>query len=341
MNAQRFHSITQSYPGLKIALAGDFCLDRYLEIDPALEELSIETGLPVHNVKRIRSQPGGAGTILNNLAALGVGEISLVGMAGEDGEGFELVRALKSVAGVRMDHFIQTPKRRTFTYTKPLLVRAGKTPEELNRLDMKNWDPTPGDVEQFLVAGLRELASRVDAIIVLEQVSMAGTGAVTPLFLDVLGQIAREHPKLLILGDSRRGLAHFPPITLKMNASELAHLLNNAVPSSVQDIRLQAIRLAQSHRNRVIVTLADKGILGAEPDGRASHYPCLPVRGEIDVVGAGDSVTANLTAALAAGASLEEALELANVAASIVIHQLGTTGSASVSQIASILRLAY
>jgi bifunctional ADP-heptose synthase (sugar kinase/adenylyltransferase) len=60
----------------------------------------------------------------------------------------------------------------------------------------------------------------------------------------------------------------------------------------------------------------------------------LPIRGPIDIVGAGDAVTANLAAALAAGATPHEALELANAAASIAIHQLGTTGTASVEQIA-------
>ena len=69
------------------------------------------------------------------------------------------------------------------------------------------------------------------------------------------------------------------------------------------------------------------------PDGRTEHLPTLPLRGEIDIVGAGDAVTANLTTALAAGATLREALELANAAASIVIHQLGTTGIASVEQL--------
>ena len=58
-----------------------------------------------------------------------------------------------------------------------------------------------------------------------------------------------------------------------------------------------------------------------------------PIRGPIDIVGAGDSVTANLTAALAAGATLREAMELAMGAASLVIHQLGTTGTASVAQL--------
>jgi bifunctional ADP-heptose synthase (sugar kinase/adenylyltransferase) len=63
------------------------------------------------------------------------------------------------------------------------------------------------------------------------------------------------------------------------------------------------------------------------------YVPALPVGGEIDIVGAGDAVTANLSSALAAGAALREALEIANAAASIVIHQLGTTGAATVSEI--------
>ena len=89
MNSARFQAITAKYPQLRVALVGDFCLDRYLEIDPARQEISIETGLPVHNVVRVRSQPGAAGTILNNLVALGLGEIYPVGFCGEDGEGFD------------------------------------------------------------------------------------------------------------------------------------------------------------------------------------------------------------------------------------------------------------
>jgi bifunctional ADP-heptose synthase (sugar kinase/adenylyltransferase) len=61
--------------------------------------------------------------------------------------------------------------------------------------------------------------------------------------------------------------------------------------------------------------------------------PALPLRGAIDIVGAGDAVSANLTVAMAAGASLGETLELANAAASVVVHKLGTTGTASVAEI--------
>src|SRR5512138_1129063 len=94
MEKSRFESIASGYGRLRIAVVGDFCLDRYLEIDPTRQEVSIETGLPVYNVVDVRAQPGGAGTILNNLVALGISTIYPVGFRGVDGEGFELHNAL-------------------------------------------------------------------------------------------------------------------------------------------------------------------------------------------------------------------------------------------------------
>ena len=75
MTSERFQEITRRYAALRIAVVGDYSCDRYLEIDPARTETSIETGLPVHNVTRVRAQPGASGTVLSNLAALGVGEL--------------------------------------------------------------------------------------------------------------------------------------------------------------------------------------------------------------------------------------------------------------------------
>ena len=154
---ERFQNLTGRFSRLKIAIIGDFCLDRYLEIDPGKKEISIETKLPVHNVVRTRSQPGAAGTILNNLVALGIGDLFVVGFAGVDGEGFELRRALESQKGVHLDFFLTTPARRTFTYTKPLVIEAGKPPVELNRLDLKNWSPTPAEVSRQLAAAVEKL----------------------------------------------------------------------------------------------------------------------------------------------------------------------------------------
>jgi rfaE bifunctional protein kinase chain/domain len=351
MNSERFRTIAARYPSLRVAVLGDFCLDRYLEIDPTRQETSLETGLPVYNVTNVRSQPGGAGTVLNNLVALGVGNILPLGFAGKDGEGFELVRALEAMPGVRMCPFLTTPSRRTFTYCKPLLmtpeepssgkdgavVKSKTPPRELNRLDSKNWTPTPHEVEDHLIRELNQRADQIDALILMDQVDVAETGVLTQRVLAAVGELAKRRPELRILADSRRGLRGYPEVCFKMNRNELGSLLGGVPPSDLEHVKSAAVELAHRQGRDVVVTLAEDGLLGATPDGELAHFSCLPVRGEIDIVGAGDCVTANLTAALAAGATLGEALQLANAAASVVIHQLGTTGSASVEQIAETL----
>lgn len=333
MSPSRFEAITSRYTSLRLAVAGDFCLDRYLEIDPARQETSIETGLPVHNVVNVRAQPGAAGTILNNLVALGIGEILPVGFCGFDGEGFELWRALEARPGVKLDGFIQTADRRTFTYCKPLVMSPGKPPQELNRLDSKNWTPTPALLEAQLINNLVRLSATADAVVLMDQVDVPETGVVTRRLLDTVKALALNRPELPVLADSRRSLRDFPPVIFKMNAAELSALSGEATTLTIDEIKALARELAQRNRRAVFVTAAERGMVGASPSDRAEHVPALPVRGPIDVVGAGDAVTANLAAALAAGADLREALELANAAASIVVHQLGTTGTASIRQL--------
>jgi rfaE bifunctional protein kinase chain/domain len=334
MTPDRFDAITRQYSRLRVGIVGDFCLDRYLEIDPAKAETSIETGLTVHNVVNVRSQPGGAGTILNNIAALGAAEIFPVGFAGEDGEGYELIRALEARRDVDLQYFVTTPQRRTFTYCKPLMMDKGKPPRELNRLDSKNWTATPTDVAAQLAASLQAIAARVDALILLDQVNLPGTGVVAKPVLETLVKAQRDHPKLPIIADSRRGLAEFPPFIFKMNKAELAQFGMNPAVSNAKE---KALALARRNQQPVFVTMAEEGIIAAGPSGEIEHVVAFPVRGEIDIVGAGDAVTANLTCALAAGASLREALELANAAASVVVHQLGTTGTAEIVQLRALL----
>lgn len=177
----------------------------------------------------------------------------------------------------------------------------------------------------------------MDAIILLNQVDQPETGVITQDLLNELHQIIRRHPNLLILADSRQSLRGYPPVSLKMNRDELAALTPAKSSLSLDEIKAAAATLATQQGRPVFITLAELGMIGASPDGEVAHVPIHSLRGEIDIVGAGDAVTANLAAALATGASLKEAILLANAAASIVIHQLGTTGTANPKQILSLL----
>ncbi len=337
LTADQVLALQGRYASLRLAVVGDFSLDRYLEIDTTKSEVSIETGKEVYNVTRIRSQPGAAGTILNNLVALGIGVLIPVGFCGQDGEGFELLRALENTPGVNMEHFLQTPDRVTFTYMKPLLIRDETIPEELNRLDFKNWTPTPRTIVDQLVASITALAPKVDGIIILDQVDLADTGVVTQEFLEQTKPIFDRHPALPVMADSRRGLNGFPPLIFKMNLNELARL-SQGDDNPGQDIpSAQAKSLSQRNRKPAFITLSADGILGADPAGNIERSPIHPLRGPIDIVGAGDSVSANLIAAYAAGLPMATAIQLANAAASIVIHKVGTTGTASLHEIADLI----
>lgn len=339
MSPHRFSEIVSRYARLRVVVLGDFCLDRYLEIDPALDEVSIETGLPVYNVTRVRSQPGAAGTVLNNLGALGVGCLIPVGFHGCDGEGFELRRAMQAMPGVDLRFFMETPLRRTFTYTKPLRMHRDAPPQELSRLDIKNGSDTPASLGDQLAKALLSAAHDADAVVLMDQTDHPARGTVTGEVLAAIAHLRAHQPDLPVFADSRSGLDRFPPCRYKLNAHELARLIGAREALPPGECATAAAALSLRTGQPVYVTLSEKGILCAQPEAAPCHAAALPARGPIDVVGAGDCVTANLAAAAAAGASVVESLTLAMLACSHVVHELGTSGTCSPQQMEKLLPL--
>ena len=90
---ERLETLLAGFKDRTIGLLGDLFLDRYLDLDPELRKLSIETGLEAYQITRVRNYPGALGTVMNNLAALGVGRLVPVAVLGDDGQAFDLVKA--------------------------------------------------------------------------------------------------------------------------------------------------------------------------------------------------------------------------------------------------------
>src|SRR6478672_7512286 len=120
LTTELIEHILATVPHRTVGLLGDLFLDRYLDIDPARDEPSVETGLTAYQVVGVRAYPGALGTVLNNLAALGVGRIVPIAAIGNDGEGYELRQALAALPGVELGGVFAAPGRRTPTYTKPM-----------------------------------------------------------------------------------------------------------------------------------------------------------------------------------------------------------------------------
>ena len=302
---------------LRIAVVGDLFLDRYLDIDAALTEPSLETGLDAYQVVNVRSQPGAAGTIINNLAAIGVGRIIPVAIVGDDGEGHELRQALKRLPAVDQSHLVSFAERRTPTYTKPMLQVTGHAARELNRFDIKNRTPTPEHARQAMREALDRVWPDVDALIVLDQVSEADCGVVTADLRDRIAARATRDPTKFVLADSRERIREFRVVCVKPNAREGGDIA--------------AIR--KSSGRTVFLTQGEQGILVFPPAAGPITVPGYPVSGPVDPVGAGDSVSAGIATAVAAGATHEQAAAFGNLIASVTVQQIGTTGTATPGQI--------
>jgi rfaE bifunctional protein kinase chain/domain len=324
--------ILERLPALTVGVVGDLFLDRYLDIDATLTEPSLETGLDAYQVVAVRSSPGAAGTIINNLVALGVGRVAVVAVVGDDGEGYELRQALRQHNRVDPTHVFWAKDRRTPTYTKPMLREPGRPVRELNRLDIKNRTPLPATAEKAVLDGLDHLWPQVAALLVLDQVSEADCGVVTARVRDRLAQLGEADPEKLILADSRERIGLFRSVWLKPNQRECAGAvagMGEEAGTVDRGVRTLARRVGRP----VYCTCGEQGILLAEPNGKVERIPAWPVQGPIDVVGAGDSTSAGIACALAAGASRVAAAAFGNLVASITIQQIGTTGTATPEQV--------
>jgi rfaE bifunctional protein kinase chain/domain len=333
----RLEFILDRIPRLTIGVVGDLFLDRYLDIDAALTEPSIETGLDAYQVVQVRSYPGAAGTVINNLVALGVARVCAVSVIGDDGEGYELRQALAKLGVVDASKVFASPYRRTPTYTKPMLAQVGQPPRELNRLDIKNRTPTPGPLEDLVMEALIALWPQLDALLVMDQVSEENCGVVTARVRDLVAQLGEANPEKFVLADSRARIRFFQSVCLKPNERECEAMLGknkrDCGPFSVQS----AVREMAKRVNRAaFCTRGEQGMWVScpEPGGfRLTHVPAFEVTSPIDTVGAGDSTSAAIGCAIAAGAAPEEAAAFGNLVASITIQQIGTTGTASPEQV--------
>jgi rfaE bifunctional protein kinase chain/domain len=329
----RLEAILQRIPELTIGILGDLFLDRYLDIDASLNEPSLETGLVAYQVTQVRSVPGAAGTVLNNLLALGVGRVVPIAILGEDGEGFELRQALKATGRVEMGHLLIHPERRTPTYTKPMLHTPGQPARELNRLDIKNRTRLEQADERWLCRRVEQAWSDLDGLIVLDQVSEPDCGCVPAAVRDFLADLADRDPTKAVLADSRERIGLFRKVMLKPNERECLRVAGLDPEKDTERLRESMVQLARTVGRTVFCTAGPRGIAVVSPEREPQWVPALPITGPIDTVGAGDSTSAALLCALASGANALEAATLGNLVASITIQQIGTTGTASPDQI--------
>ncbi len=335
MDQTRLEQILAKFSGVRLVVFGDYFLDHYLMLDRSLSEISVETGLEAYQVVESRTYPGAAGTVVSNLRALGVHVLAL-GLVGDDGSGYEMRKKLAQNE-VDLRGLIEAPGYATPTYTKPMMIEPDGTVHELNRLDVKRRRPLPADLENLLIERLRALLPEADGMLVVDQVTERNCGVVTDRLRAELERQAEAYPDKLFQVDSRGFLGLFDKVTLKSNLSEVERAVGACAGADEPDFaRAERCgrRLSCRTSRPVIITLGSQGMcIVPGRDRPAIAVAAVPVSGPIDIVGAGDSVNAATGAAQCAGATLEEAGQIGSLAASIVIQQIGVTGTAAPQQV--------
>ena len=149
-------------------------------------------------------------------------------------------------------------------------------------------------------------------------------------------ELAAAHENVIFFADSRANAGDFRNVIIKPNAREAAGIMGKPEPSGGHDTRaaLEGVgrELARRNGRPVYITLGPDGMLVCRDEG-ATHVPGIPVTGPLDICGAGDSATAGIVSALCAGATETEAALMGNLVASITVQQVGTTGTATPTEV--------
>ena len=315
--------ILNGFKKLKALVVGDICLDRWCTYDPATSEASRETGIPRMGVVSTEVTPGGGGTVANNLAALGTGQVAVLGIRGDDGFGFELARALNE-RGITTSLMVDIRRWQTFTYTKLLNSQTGV--EDQPRVDFISTKPLPQEAEKRVIDNLVAAIEGFDVVLVADQAETAAGGVVTPAVRESMIELAGRHANKVFLVDSRKRVHLFRNVMIKPNRAE-AEAACEQLFGNVDFRRLREHMRARA----VMVTHGPQGALVVE-EGKETWARAHAVENPVDICGAGDSFAAGTALTMAVTGDPVAAASFGNLVASITVMKKGT-GTASPQEV--------
>jgi rfaE bifunctional protein kinase chain/domain len=308
--------ILSRFSRLRVAVVGDLVADEF--IYGQIDRVSREAPVLILGYDSTEVLAGGAGNAANNVAALG-GRVDAVGVVGRDHGGRRLLSALSSrvsTAGIVRASGYVTPVK-----TRILAGGVHSAKQQVVRVDRAGGAPSAGvlgRVEAALVAAIR----RADAVIISDY----GKGLVTPALWNRALAAARMRQAPLVLVDSRYALSGFVGMTAcTPNESEVEALLGIRIDDDRQALeRAGRTLLTRLKCEAVLITRGSRGMALFEAGRPTEHIPIVGSDQVTDVTGAGDTVIATFTLAVAAGASFSQAAHIANAAGGIVVMKRGT-----------------
>ncbi len=305
----RLGQLLRRFPAVRVLVIGDLMLDQF--IWGRVERISPEAPVPVVHVTRESFHLGGAANVVHNIRALG-GQVTACGVLGQDPAGRRVLGELKRIGAATTG---VTASRRTVTVRKTRIIAHS---QQVVRFDREQDDHGSAPAQR-LARFLERHVWDYDAVVLSDY----GKGVITERLLALLGEARARRRFRLIVDPKKPNFGRYRGITLATPN------LGEAADAAGIEIRDEASLRAAGHRllerwqaEAVLITRGEQGMTLVTPRG-VRHFPTV-ARQVFDVTGAGDTVLATCALALAAGASLDEAAQLANEAAGIVVGKIGT-----------------
>jgi rfaE bifunctional protein kinase chain/domain len=313
LSRDRLVQLIQRMKSSRVVVVGDIMIDRYLVGDT--ERLSPEAPVPVVTVRERHAKLGGAANVAANVASMGA-RCLLVGAVGDDGDGAAIRQELV-VARLDGRHVVTVAGRPTTSKTR-IIARS----QQIVRIDDEVDALLDGPDLARLIEAARAALADADALLLEDY----NKGALAPGLIAAVMEAARRRGIPVVVDPKYRQFFEYAGATVfKPNRRELESALGAAV--DLQNRNALPEVLTRLKVDNLLVTLGAEGMLLVTKDGRSLRIPSI-AREVYDVSGAGDTVTAWLGTALAAGASLAEAAQLANYAAGV---EVGKPGVATVT----------
>ncbi len=321
LNRERLQEIGEKIKISSVVVIGDIMLDRYYW--GLVERISPEAPVPVVKVGKTDVRPGGAANVAWNIVSLG-SKCSLVGVSNNGYRGRELQNLIRKL-GVTTDYLIEDKSRVT---TEKIRVVAHN--QQVVRADFESEGDIGEEILDKLLIAVEDVLENAGAVVISDY----GKGVVTEKLMDSVRRLCAEKsiPLLVDPKEKHFSLYHGSYI-ITPNKDEAGGFYNRKIKSENDLIDVGESLLEDLEANAVLITRGEEGMTLFSKQNKSQHFPTTASE-VYDVTGAGDTVISVLAAALAAKAELEEAIELANIAAGLVVRELGTA-TVSVKELVS------
>lgn len=311
ISKQKLRRLLDEFDRLNILVVGDLMLDRF--IWGSVSRISPEAPVPIVEVTSESDMPGGSANVVSNLSAIGA-RTYVCGMVGDDRIG-NILRAKLANKMTDLGGIVVNPQRATTLKTR-IIAHS----QQVVRVDKENKGEVGSRETSRLIAYVNSIVRTIDAIIIEDY----GKGLVTQPLVSELIRLGKKHGTIISVDPKRGHRIDYKGVTaMTPNRAEALWLAGVEPGESIALDRVGKMLLTRLACTGVLITLGEQGMCLFQKGRSPASIPTT-AQEVYDVSGAGDTVISVFTAALAAGAPMEEAAIVANYAAGVVVGKVGT-----------------